>query len=98
MPNNRSNQKTVNVSKKSKAKDLLTIIKICIATGARWNEAESLQGKQLKNQSITYLKIKGKRNRTIPIDKALFDEIEIKKDIRSLRVTLFSAQQLSAQK
>lgn len=66
-------------AKKSKAKDLLTIIKICLATGARWSEAESLQGKQVKNQSITYLKTKGKRNRTIPIDKALFDEIEQKK-------------------
>ena len=66
-------------AKKSKAKDLLIIIKLCLATGARWSEAESLQDKQVKNQSITYLKTKGKKNRTIPIDKALFDEIYIKK-------------------
>ncbi|MDH8101730.1 site-specific integrase, partial [Klebsiella pneumoniae] len=29
---------------KSKAVDLTTIVKICLATGARWGEAESLTG------------------------------------------------------
>ncbi|WP_392551211.1 tyrosine-type recombinase/integrase [Orbus wheelerorum] len=59
----------------SKAKDLTTIIKICLSTGARWSEAESLKDSQVKNQSITYIKTKGKKNRTIPIDKALYDGI-----------------------
>lgn len=72
-------RKLLESAKKSKAKDLLTIIKLCLSTGARWGEAESLQDKQLRNQSITYLKTKGKRNRTIPIDKVLFDEIDKKK-------------------
>lgn len=72
-------RKLLESAKKSKAKDLLTIIKLCLSTGARWSEAESLQDKQLRNQSITYLKTKGKRNRTIPIDKVLFDEIDKKK-------------------
>jgi integrase len=29
---------------KSRAKDLTTIVKICLATGARWSEAEGLKG------------------------------------------------------
>lgn len=63
----------------SKAKDLAVIIKICLSTGARWSEAESLKDKQLNNQSITYIKTKGKKNRTSPINKPLYDEISKKK-------------------
>lgn len=59
----------------SKAKDLTIIIKICLSTGARWSEAESLKDSQVKNQTITYTKTKGKKNRTIPISNALYDEI-----------------------
>lgn len=66
-------------AKVSKAKDLVTIIKICLSTGARWSEAESLKDLQVKNQAITYTKTKGKKNRTIPISNDLYDEIPKKK-------------------
>ena len=62
----------------STAKDLTIIVKICLATGARWSEAESLKGAQVKDGKITYINTKGKRNRTIPISDALFDEISKK--------------------
>ncbi|MEI6984280.1 tyrosine-type recombinase/integrase, partial [Klebsiella pneumoniae] len=48
---------------KSKAVDLTTIVKICLATGARWGEAESLTGKQISPGKITFIKTKGKKNR-----------------------------------
>lgn len=62
----------------STAKDLTIIVKICLATGARWSEAESLKGAQVKDGKITYINTKGKRNRTIPISDTLFHEISKK--------------------
>lgn len=59
----------------STAKDLTIIVQICLATGARWSEAESLKGAQAKDGKITYINTKGKRNRTIPISEALFNQI-----------------------
>ncbi|WP_392565169.1 tyrosine-type recombinase/integrase [Utexia brackfieldae] len=59
----------------SKAKDLTIIVKICLATGARWSEAESLKATQVKDGKITYINTKGKRNRTVPISELLFNEI-----------------------
>ncbi|SUH07586.1 phage integrase [Salmonella enterica subsp. enterica] len=37
------------------------ITKVCLATGARWSEAENLQGHQLSKYRITYTKTKGKK-------------------------------------
>lgn len=58
---------------KSKAEDLVTIVKICLATGARWGEAESLTGKQISPGKITYIKTKGKKNRAVPISDELYE-------------------------
>ncbi|PIJ41742.1 site-specific integrase [Tatumella sp. OPLPL6] len=55
--------------------DLIHVTKICLATGARWNEAESLQGHQISKYRITYTKTKGKKNRTVPISPALYDQL-----------------------
>lgn len=63
----------------SKARDLSIIVKICLATGARWGEAESLTAQQVNNYSITYTKTKGKRNRTIPISETLYNDIPKRK-------------------
>ncbi len=58
---------------------LLHIVKICLATGARWGEAESLKSSQISNGQITFLNTKSKKNRTIPINDILFNELsEIK--------------------
>ena len=51
------------------------IAKVCLATGARWSEAENLQGHQLSKYRITYTKTKGKKNRTVPISQELYDEL-----------------------
>ena len=62
-------------AEQSKAKDLTTIVKICLATGARWSEAESLKSSQVKDGKITYINTKGKRNRTIPVSDELFKQL-----------------------
>lgn len=51
----------------SSAKDLEIIVKICLVTGARWSEAENLKRSQITAGKVTFIKTKGKRNRTIPL-------------------------------
>lgn len=63
------------VSKSPIGDQLSSIIKICLSTGARIMEAVTLQGSQLSEYKITYINTKGKRNRTIPISKELYDEL-----------------------
>lgn len=54
---------------------LTTIVLICLATGCRWSEAEGLRGSQIAHNRITFVKTKGKKNRTVPIAKELADKI-----------------------
>jgi len=56
-------------------KDALLITKLCLASAARWNEAESLRISQLHSGMIHFTQTKTDRNRSIPIDEALADEI-----------------------
>lgn len=52
----------------SSSKDLEMVVKICLVTGARWSEAENLKRSQIAAGKVTFIKTKGKRNRTIPLD------------------------------
>ena len=54
---------------------LTTIVLICLATGCRWSEAENLSGSQIAHNRITFVKTKGKKNRTVPIAPELADRI-----------------------
>ncbi|MEA5672533.1 tyrosine-type recombinase/integrase [Pseudomonas sp. MH2] len=47
------------------------IAEICLSTGARWGEAESLQPRQVRNCLIHYSKTKSSKNRTVPISANL---------------------------
>lgn len=47
------------------------IAEVCLATGARWGEAESLQPRQVRNCLIHYSKTKSSKNRTVPISPEL---------------------------
>lgn len=54
---------------------LTRIVKVCLATGARWSEAENLTRSQLSPHKLTYFRTKGKKNRTVPIPLWLYDEL-----------------------
>lgn len=54
---------------------LTRIVKVCLATGARWSEAERLTRSQLSPYKLTFTKTKGKKNRTVPIPMWLYDEL-----------------------
>ena len=55
--------------------DAYLISKICISTGCRWGEAESLTGSQLTPYRVTFIHTKGNKHRAVPISKELYDEL-----------------------
>ncbi len=56
--------------------DLTMIVKVCLATGARWGEAERFTTPH--PYKLTFTKTKGKKNRTVPIPKWLYDELSVR--------------------
>lgn len=48
---------------------------LCLVTGARWDEAESVTTKQIKNLKVSFFKTKGNKNRTVPISQEFYDAL-----------------------
>jgi len=48
-------------------KELTTIVKIWLATGARWSEAEGLKGNRIHTGQFIYMKNKVKNSQAVPI-------------------------------
>ncbi|WP_299143439.1 tyrosine-type recombinase/integrase [uncultured Vibrio sp.] len=65
----------LNACASSTNKSLVYVVKICLATGARWDEAESIKPSQIKDGKITFLNTKSGKNRSVPIQPWLFDEL-----------------------
>jgi len=61
--------------RKSRNESTYWVACTCLITGARWDEAETLTTKQLKNLKVSFFKTKGNRNRTVPISQAFFDAL-----------------------
>lgn len=59
--------------------DLTTVVKICLSTGCRWNEAALMTGTQIIPYRITFIHTKSGKNRTVPITKELYDSIPKKR-------------------
>lgn len=55
--------------------DMLKIVKLCLSTGARWNEAAQLKGSQLSKFKVTFTNTKTKKNRSVPISESLYNEV-----------------------
>ncbi|AKR78038.1 MULTISPECIES: phage integrase [Edwardsiella] len=51
--------------------DLGVIVRVCLATGARWSEAQSLRQSQVLPGRLTFTHTKSKKNRTVPISEQL---------------------------
>lgn len=69
----------LNLLTESSSSSVLLVAKICLATGARWSEAEGLEGSQITPFRITYRNTKNKKVRSIPISKELYDLIPKKR-------------------
>ncbi|UJD79849.1 tyrosine-type recombinase/integrase [Serratia rubidaea] len=52
-------------------KDLGKVVRVCLATGARWGEAQGLKQSQVMPGRVTFTQTKSKKNRTIPISSKL---------------------------
>ena len=63
----------------SRNPDLGLIVRLCLATGARWREVEALTQSQVIPYKITFINTKSKKNRTVPISKELFDMLPKKR-------------------
>ena len=61
--------------KNSSVTNLLLMVKIGLCTGARWSEIVNLKLPQITPFKITYVKTKGRRNRTVPITRDLYEQI-----------------------
>ncbi|KKD01413.1 tyrosine-type recombinase/integrase [Photobacterium halotolerans] len=51
------------------------IIKLCLATGARFSEAANLTGAQITKYKVTFTQTKGKKNRSVPISPEIYELI-----------------------
>ncbi|MES9958269.1 MAG: tyrosine-type recombinase/integrase [Sedimenticola sp.] len=55
--------------------DTVFVARICLATGARWSEAEKLRLNQLRKDRITFDKTKSGKKRSIPIAESIYKEV-----------------------
>ncbi|CAI2521632.1 Site-specific recombinase XerD [Serratia ficaria] len=62
--------------------DLSLVVEVCLSTGARWREAENLTRSQIIPHKITFIRTKGKKNRSVPISKALHKKLITRGDSR----------------
>ncbi|MGL5991593.1 MAG: phage integrase [Plesiomonas sp.] len=75
----------------SRSPDLLSVVKICLATGARWGEAESLKGNQIRGGKIIFVKTKGKKNRAVPVVDLLLNELPTARRAKPLFSSCYAA-------
>lgn len=59
--------------KKSKNTSLYFVVTVCLATGARWSEAETLRLENLQNGGFLFVDTKNGHNRFVPVDAVLYD-------------------------
>ncbi|MGY3307577.1 integrase [Pantoea ananatis] len=62
-------------SRHSSANNLKMIVGICLSNGARWSEAEKLKRSQIGAGKVTFIKTKGKRNRSISLDPKIIADL-----------------------
>ncbi|HBS2498042.1 TPA: tyrosine-type recombinase/integrase [Klebsiella pneumoniae] len=65
----------LNECMKSRNESTYWVACLCLITGARWDEAESVTTKQIKNLKVSFFKTKGNRNRTVPIIQVFYDSL-----------------------
>lgn len=52
------------------------VARVCLATGARWSEAEGLEIRQVRGGRISFLRTKSSKSRTVPITKSFEDQVK----------------------
>lgn len=52
-----------------------TVARICLATGARWSEAQNLAPRHVRDGRIQFVRTKSSKNRTVPVAEELLDQV-----------------------
>jgi site-specific recombinase XerD len=68
--------KLIHQINQSKNDSLPYVVKICLATGARWSEAEKLTHNNCINQGFQFVDTKNGQSRFIPVDDHIFLEVQ----------------------
>jgi integrase len=55
--------------------DVHLVARVCLATGARWSEAEALRPSQVRAGAVHFTNTKSGKNRSVPIDGSLVDAL-----------------------
>lgn len=83
---------------KSRNPSAYHVARICLATGARWNEAESLTKQQVAKYRVSFFKTKGNRNRTVPISQTLYESLPLPKKPAPIFSSCYSAFRKAVQR
>ncbi len=65
--------------------DVVRVTKLCLATGARWSEAEKLTANRLQRDRVVYSDTKGFKVRIVPITPELAEELRTRPQGRLFR-------------
>ncbi len=55
--------------------NVLLITKVCLATGARWGEAEGPKLRNVRDGKVTFNGTKSGKYRSVPVDNGIFNEL-----------------------
>ena len=66
------------------------IAKVCLATGARWSEAENLELRHVRNAQIQFVGTKSRCIRTVPIEKQFEKDLKAHHDKKETSQRLFA--------
>lgn len=64
------------IRKRCKTPHVEMVARVCLATGARWGEAEGLVPGRVRGGCVTFVNTKSKRARSVPIDSVLEDALQ----------------------
>ncbi len=55
--------------------EVALLAEVCLSTGARWTEAQTLKRRQVKNNTVHFVKTKTYKNRMVGIDDSLYKRL-----------------------
>lgn len=78
-------------------RDCFLITWLCLATGARWSESETLRAENVGKDRVTFVATKSGKSRTVPIDPHLAGQLRRRRQIGRLFINSYKAFQASIQ-
>jgi len=78
-------------------RDCYFITLLCLATGARWSEAQTLRAEQLSQDRVTFVATKSGKSRTVPISPTIAGQLRQRRTIGRLFGNAYKAFQAAVQ-